>query len=96
MKLGPLGLAPHLPCLNAFVACSDVRGVLEAGLTEAPDLSPQLEVPVEEAQIYHYLKVFKASYRFRLHTVPPQNYWSLCATRDDCICMLILSCAIVL
>ena len=29
-------------------------------------------------------------------TVPPLNYWSLCATRDDCICMQILNCAIVL
>ena len=30
------------------------------------------------------------------YTVPPQNYWSLCATRDDCICMQISNCAIVL
>ena len=39
---------------------------------------------------------FKESGNSIYYTVPPQNYWSLCTTRDDCICMQIFNCAIVL
>ena len=42
------------------------------------------------------LQLFYLAPRNKYYTVPPQNYWSLCATRDDCICMQIFNCAIVL